>query len=202
MAVSVGVVLVRAGSLKGLHVGVTVQLTHVANPSIHSQWQTAQRCFIERMDLFLHRGTLAWVGKKREVMPVLRCGITDWATWTQRHFLTIPTSTQTPPPSTPLPCPLVSARARGQVLSHGRHNWSNDWQVDTRAKLWLCLPTRHFRGAHCANRNLSCDCVHTEQKEKQETQSSVKVFSPPFLPRTYFVIARQWTVELVRGQWN
>lgn len=55
----------EAGSLKGLHVGVTVQLTHVANPSIHSQWQTAQRCFIERMDLFLHCETLAWVGKKK-----------------------------------------------------------------------------------------------------------------------------------------
>lgn len=74
-----------------------------------------------------------------------------------------------PSAAPPRPCSLVSVRARGQVLSHGRHNWPNDWQVDTRAELWLWLPTWRFRGAHCANRTLSCDYVHTDKRKEMAT---------------------------------
>lgn len=69
-------------------------------------------------------------------------------------------------PSTPPP--LVSVRVGGQVLSHGRHNLPNDWQVDTRAELWLWLPMRRFRGARCANRTRSSDSVHTDKRKKIE----------------------------------
>lgn len=66
------------------------------------------------------------------------------------------------------PCSVVSVRVGGQVLSHGRHNSPNDWQVDTRAELWLWLPMRRFRGARCANRTRSSDSVHTDKRKKIE----------------------------------
>lgn len=71
-----------------------------------------QRRLIERMDLFLRRGTLSGGGRER------LC-----------HFVALHTEPHghgTDPHPLPSPRPLVSARARGQVLSHGRHNWPND----------------------------------------------------------------------------
>lgn len=64
------------------------------------------------------------------------------------------------------PCCLVWVRVRGQVLSHGRHNSPNDWQVDTRAELWLWLPMRLFGSTHCANRTRSSDSVHMDERKK------------------------------------
>lgn len=104
----------EVGRLKGSHGGVTAQLTHVASSSIHP---TAQRRFIERMDWFLDHETLACVEKKG---GLLRRALNHM------DSEPIPTFAQPIFPSTPPPCPLVSARARGQVLSRGRHNWPND----------------------------------------------------------------------------
>lgn len=152
----------EVGRLKVSHVGVTVQLTHVTTflplrPTARFQLSVVS---LKRWICFC-----TYLGRKKGGTGFVRL-----RSHTLNHIDTelIPcTAAPATDPTLP-PCPLVSARARGQVLSHGRHNWPNDWQVDTRAELWLWLPTRHFRGAHCANRTLSCDCVHAEQKEKQE----------------------------------
>lgn len=71
-----------------------------------------------------------------------------------------------PPPA----CFLVSVRVRGQVLSHGPHNSPNDWQVDTRAELWLWLPMRRLGGPRCANKDTQqWFCSRGQKKENKYT---------------------------------
>lgn len=78
-AASVGVILVRAGGSEGSRAGVTAQLTHVAkrskSPPAANGPISPLRRLIERMDLFLRRGTLAGVGGGIRGMTVLLCGV-------------------------------------------------------------------------------------------------------------------------------
>lgn len=199
VAVSVGVILVRWGGRRGRMLvsqsswlmSQTLQFIPNGKPSDFSS------ALFHWEDGFV---SAPWDTAGNDCVTFVSLRIEPRRRRTDTHLYSNPPHISTPPPR-----PLASARARGQVLSHGRHNWPNDWQVDTRAELWLWLPTRHFRGDHCANRALSCDCVHTEQKEKEAGGDTIidKGFSPPFSPpRMHFIVALLQGVEGVRGQAN